>query len=159
MSCAQSDRLRHLLETQVAFHLRIDQFFNPPQTRRVESASGKLQWTVPYCMTIDQRYGHRLFERIQEQSSVRKASNHLRMSGRNHRTHPDDDRTMLNRPGCNRTFRVRNASYPTQLSRAATSLRKPDHAVPNDAALSQGRDKSVQLSCSGLRIVVSYLIC
>ena len=37
-------------------------------------------------MTIDQRYGHRLFDRIQEQSSARKASNHLRMSGRNHRT-------------------------------------------------------------------------
>src|ERR1700722_17829514 len=37
-------------------------------------------------MTIDQRYGHRLFDRIQKQPPARKASNHLCMNGRNHRT-------------------------------------------------------------------------
>jgi hypothetical protein len=36
--------------------------------------------------------------------------------------------------------------WPSQLSRAATSLRKPDHAVPNDAALCQSRGGRVQLS-------------
>src|ERR1700681_2395488 len=53
---------------------------------------------------------------------------------------------MLNRPLRRRTFSARNASSPTQLSRAATSLRKPDHAVPNDAALCQSRGERVQLS-------------
>jgi hypothetical protein len=37
-------------------------------------------------VTIDQRYGHRLFDRIQKQPPARKASNHLRINGRNHRT-------------------------------------------------------------------------
>jgi len=31
-------------------------------------------------MTIDQRYGHRLFDRIQKQPSARKAGNHLGMN-------------------------------------------------------------------------------
>src|SRR5262249_31405251 len=31
MSCAQTHRLRHLVETQVVFHLRMDQLFNPSQ--------------------------------------------------------------------------------------------------------------------------------
>src|SRR5882724_10207094 len=33
MSCAQSYRLRHLVETQVVFDLRMDQLFNPSQAR------------------------------------------------------------------------------------------------------------------------------
>jgi hypothetical protein len=37
-------------------------------------------------MTIDQRYRHRLFDGIQKQPPARKAGNHLRMNGRNHRT-------------------------------------------------------------------------
>src|SRR3954447_18491161 len=54
---------------------------------------------------------------------------------------------MLNRPLCKRTFPGRTASSPTQLSRALTSLRTPDHAVPNDAALCRSRGERVQLSC------------
>src|SRR5437016_2313486 len=53
---------------------------------------------------------------------------------------------MLNRPLCKRTFPGRTASSPTQLSRALTSLRTPDHAVPNDAALCRSRGERVQLS-------------
>src|SRR5882762_6505431 len=53
---------------------------------------------------------------------------------------------MLNRPLCKRTFPGRTASSPTQLSRALTSLRTPDHAVPNDAALCRNRGERVQLS-------------
>jgi hypothetical protein len=45
-----------------------------------------------------------------------------------------------------RTFPVRNALSPIQLSQAATSLRKPDHAAPNDVALCQTRVEKVQLS-------------
>jgi len=45
-----------------------------------------LHRTVPYRMTIDKRYGHRLFDRIQKQPPAWKAGNHLRMNGRNHRT-------------------------------------------------------------------------
>src|SRR5207245_3838790 len=67
-------------------------------------------------------------------------------------TRPHDDRTVPSRRPCSRTFPARIAASPTQLSRAATSLRKRDHALPNDAALSQGRGKSVQLSCSELHI-------
>jgi len=37
-------------------------------------------------MTIDERYGHRLFNRIQKQSPARKACNHLRMSRSDQRT-------------------------------------------------------------------------
>src|ERR1043166_3249189 len=55
---------------------------------------------------------------------------------------------MLNRPLCKRTFPARTASSPTQLSRALTSLRTPDHAVPNDAALCRSRGERVQLSFS-----------
>jgi hypothetical protein len=33
-------------------------------------------------MTIDQRYGHRLFDRIHKQLSARKPGNHLRMNGK-----------------------------------------------------------------------------
>jgi hypothetical protein len=36
-------------------------------------------------MTIDQRYSHRLFDRIQKQAPARKAGNHLRRDGGNHR--------------------------------------------------------------------------
>src|SRR5450755_353336 len=86
MSCAQSYGLRHLVETQVVFHLRMDQFLDPSQARRAESASVNLHRTVPYCMTIDQRHGHRLFDGIQKQPPARKASNHLSMNSRNHRT-------------------------------------------------------------------------
>src|ERR1700733_9700264 len=39
-------------------------------------------------MTIDQRYGHRLFDRIQKQPTAWKTGNHLRMNGHNHRTEP-----------------------------------------------------------------------
>ncbi len=46
---------------------------------------GKLHRTVPYCMAIDQRYGHRPFDRIQKQPPAREASHHLRMNRRNHR--------------------------------------------------------------------------
>src|SRR6476659_6790148 len=53
---------------------------------------------------------------------------------------------MLNHPLCKRTFPGRTASSPTQLSRALTSLRTPDHAVPNDAALCRSRGERVQLS-------------
>src|SRR6267143_5084442 len=53
---------------------------------------------------------------------------------------------MLNRLLCKRTFPGRTASSPTQLSRALTSLRTPDHAVPNDAALCRSRGERVQLS-------------
>jgi hypothetical protein len=37
-------------------------------------------------MTTDQGYGDCLFDRIQKQPPARKASQHLRMSGRNQRT-------------------------------------------------------------------------
>src|SRR5882724_1420457 len=53
---------------------------------------------------------------------------------------------MLNRLLCKRTFPGRTASSPTQLSRALTSSRTPDHAVPNDAALCRSRGERVQLS-------------
>src|SRR5260370_26136011 len=53
---------------------------------------------------------------------------------------------MLNRLLCKRTFPGQTASSPTQLSRALTSLRTPDHAVPNDAALCRSRGERVQLS-------------
>src|ERR1043166_6012460 len=53
---------------------------------------------------------------------------------------------MLNRPLCKRTFPARTASSPTQLSRALTSLRTPDQAVPNDAAVCRSRGGRVQLS-------------
>src|SRR5712671_3907986 len=86
MGRAQSYRLGHLVETQVVFHLHMDQLFNPSQARGAQSAFIDLHRTVPYCMTIDQRYGHRLFNRIQKQSPARKASSQLRMSRRDQRT-------------------------------------------------------------------------
>jgi len=46
-----------------------------------------------------------------------------------------DDRTALSRPARIQIFPTQSASSPTQLSRVATSLRKPDHAAPNGAAL------------------------
>src|SRR5713226_326086 len=64
----------------------MDQLFNSSQARGAQSAFIDLHRTVPYCMTIDERYGHRLFNRIQKQSPARKPSNHLRMSRRNQRT-------------------------------------------------------------------------
>jgi hypothetical protein len=39
-----------------------------------------------YYQHYYQHYGHRLFDRIQKQPPARKASGHLRMNGRNHRT-------------------------------------------------------------------------
>jgi hypothetical protein len=36
-------------------------------------------------MTLDQGYGHRLFDRIQKQPAARKTCNHLRTSGRRQR--------------------------------------------------------------------------
>src|SRR5712664_1979362 len=86
MGRAQSYRLGHLVETQVVFHLHMDQLFNSSQARGAQSAFVDLHRTVPYCMTIDERCGHRLFNRIQKQSPARKPSNHLRMSRRNQRT-------------------------------------------------------------------------
>src|ERR1700686_3237316 len=64
---------------------------------------------------------------------------------------------MPNRPLRRRTFPARNASSPTQLSRAPTSLRKPDHAVPNDAALWQSREERAQVSFSLLHAVVLWI--
>src|SRR5258706_7992100 len=82
MSCAQSHRLRHLVETQLVFHLRVDKLNYPSQARWAKPASGCLHSTVLYCMTTDQGYGHRLFDRIQKQPPARKPSHHLGMNGR-----------------------------------------------------------------------------
>src|SRR5580700_7078985 len=86
MSCAQPHRLRHLVEAQLAFHLRVDKLPYPSQACWAESASGYLHRTVPHCVTADQGNSHRLFDRIQKQPPVRKPSHHLGMNGRNQRT-------------------------------------------------------------------------
>jgi hypothetical protein len=49
---------------------------------------------------------------------------------------------------------ARNASSPIQLSRAPASLRKPDHAAPNDAALRPSRVERIQLSLLLLHALV-----
>src|SRR6202034_915991 len=63
-------------------------------------------------------------------------------------TLPHDDGTVLNRTPRSRTFPARNASSPIQLSPVPASLRKPDHALPNEAALCLSREERVQLSFS-----------
>src|SRR5882762_2345374 len=73
MGRAQSYRLGHLVETQVVFHLHMDQLFNSSQARGAQSAFIDLHRTVPYCMTVDQRYGPCLVKRIQETSPAPKS--------------------------------------------------------------------------------------
>src|ERR1700730_10571458 len=41
---------------------------------------------IPYCLTTDQGYRHRLFDRIQKQPPAWKPSHHLGMNGRSQRT-------------------------------------------------------------------------